>query len=86
MQNKYTENQVAFRTKFDEIADENSYIQEIVNDLVSTLKGEDRLGLVNDTNIKINKRGPLKERTLKFIRDEELEPWLERDSRKVINY
>lgn len=86
LQNKYTENQVAFRAKFDEIADENSYIQEIVNDLVSTLKGEDRLGLVNDTSIKINRRGPLKERTLKFIRDEELEPWLERDARKVINY
>ncbi len=86
LKNKYIENQVAFRSKFDEIADEDSYIKEIVDDLVSTLKGEDRLGLVNDINIKINKRGPLKERTLKFIRDEELEPWLERDSRKVINY
>lgn len=86
LKNKYIENQVAFRSKFDEITDEDSYIKEIVDDLVSTLKGEDRLGLVNDTNIKINKRGPLKERTLNFIRDEELEPWLERDSRKVINY
>lgn len=86
LENKYIDNQVAFQSKFDEIADEDSYIKEIVDDLVSTLKGEDRLGLINDRNIKINKRGPLKERTLKFIRDEELEPWLERDARKVINY
>jgi hypothetical protein len=86
LKNKYIENQVAFRSKFDEIADEDIYVKEIVDDLVSTLKGEDRLGLVNDTNIKINRRGPLKERTLNFIRDEELEPWLEMDSRKVINY
>ena len=86
LKNKYIENQVAFRSKFDEIADEDTYVKEIVDDLVSGLKGEDRFGLIDDINIKINRRGPLKERTLNFIRDEELELWLEMDSRKVINY
>ena len=84
--NQYTEKQIEIRSKFEEIGDENDYINEVVNDIVAKLKGEDRLGLVNDTDIKIDKRGPLKERTLNFVMDNELEPWLENDARKVMAY
>lgn len=84
--NKYEEKQIEIRSKFEEIGDENDYINEIVSDIVAKLKGEDRLGLINDTDIKIDKRGPLKERTLNFIMDNELEPWLENDARKVMAY
>ena len=84
--NQYTEKQIEIRSKFEEIGDENNYINEIVSDIVAKLKGEDRLGLVNDTDIKIDKRGPLKERTLNFVMDNELEPWLENDARKVMAY
>lgn len=84
--NKYTEKQIEIRSKFEEIGDENDYINEVVSDIVAKLKGEDRLGLVNDTDIKVDKRGPLKERTLNFVMDNELEPWLENDARKVMAY
>lgn len=84
--NQYTDKQIEIRSKFEEIGDENDYINEIVSDIVAKLKGEDRLGLVNDTDIKIDKRGPLKERTLNFVMDNELEPWLENDARKVMAY
>lgn len=84
--NQYTEKQIEIRSKFEEIGDENDYVNEVVNDIVAKLKGEDRLGLVNDTDIKIDKRGPLKERTLNFVMDNELEPWLENDARKVMAY
>lgn len=86
LKNQYTEKQIEIRSKFEEIGDENDYINEIVSDIVAKLKGEDRLGLVNDTDIKIDKRGPLKERTLNFVMDNELEPWLENDARKVMAY
>ena len=84
--NKYTEKQIEIRSKFEEVGDENNYINEIVSDIVAKLKGEDRLGLINDTDIKVDKRGPLKERTLNFVMDNELEPWLENDARKVMAY
>jgi hypothetical protein len=86
LKNKYTEKQIEIRSKFEEIGDENDYVNEVVNDIVAKLKGEDRLGLINDTDIKVDKRGPLKERTLNFILDNELEPWLENDARKVMSY
>lgn len=86
LKNQYTDKQIEIRSKFEEIGDENDYVNEVVNDIVAKLKGEDRLGLVNDTDIKIDKRGPLKERTLNFVMDNELEPWLENDARKVMAY
>jgi hypothetical protein len=86
LKDKYIENQVEFRSKFEEIGDEDQYISEIVDDIVNTLKGEDRLGLIDDLGIKVGKRGPLKERTLNFLQDNELEPWLENDASKVLNY
>jgi len=86
LKNKYTENQISFRSKFEEIGDEDSYVNEITSDIINQLKGDDRLGLIDDLGIKVAKRGPLKERTLNFIQDNELEPWLENDARKVLNY
>lgn len=86
LENKKTENEVSIRSKFEEVGDEDQYISEIVDDIVNTLKGEDRLGLIDDLGIKVGKRGPLKERTLNFIQDNELEPWLENDGSKVLNY
>jgi hypothetical protein len=86
LKNKYSENDVSIRSKFEEIGDEDSYVNEITTDIINQLKGEDRLGLIDDLGIKIGKRGPLKERTLNFIQDNELEPWLENDARKVLNY
>ena len=86
LKDKYIENQVEFRSKFEEIGDEDQYISEIVDDIVNTLKGEDRFGLIDDLGIKVGKRGPLKERTLNFLQDNELEPWLENDASKVLNY
>jgi hypothetical protein len=86
LKDKYTENQIEFRSKFEEIGDEDQYISEIVDDIVNTLKGEDRFDLIDDLGIKVGKRGPLKERTLNFLQDNELEPWLENDASKVLNY
>jgi hypothetical protein len=86
LKNKYTENQISFRSKFEEMGDEDSYVNEITSDIINQLKGDDRLGLIDDLGIKVAKRGPLKERTLNFIQDNELEPWLENDARKVLNY
>jgi len=86
LKNKYTENQISFRSKFEEMGDEDSYVNEITSDIINQLKGDDRLGLIDDLGIKVAKRGPLKERTLNFINDNELEPWLENDARKVLNY
>ena len=86
LKNKYTENQVNFRSKFEEMGDEDSYVNEITSDIINQLKGDDRLGLIDDLGIKVAKRGPLKERTLNFVQDNELEPWLENDARKVLNY
>jgi hypothetical protein len=86
LKNQYTAKQIENSSKWAEISDENDYVNGIVDDIVFKLKGEDRLGLINDTDIKIEKRGPLKERTLNFVRDEELEPWLENDARKVIDF
>ena len=86
LKNKYTENQVNFRSKFEEMGDEDSYVNEITSDIINQLKGDDRLGLIDDLGIKVAKRGPLKERTLNFVQDNELEPWLENDARKILNY
>lgn len=86
LKNQYITKQIEVRSKFEDMGDENDYVNGVVDDLIAKLKGEDRLGLINDTDIKIERRGPLKERTLNFIRDEELEPWLERDARKVIDF
>jgi hypothetical protein len=86
LKNKYNENQVNFRSKFEEMGDEDSYVNEITSDIINQLKGDDRLGLIDDLGIKVAKRGPLKERTLNFVQDNELEPWLENDARKVLNY
>lgn len=83
---KYEANQAENAQKWGEISNENEYVDGVVSDIVSTLKGEDRLGLIDDSAIKIAKRGPLKERTLSFISDNELEPWLENDYRKVVAY
>jgi len=86
LKNQYITKQIEVRSKFEDMGDENDYVNGVVDDLIAKLKGEDRLGLINDTDIKIERRGPLKERTLNFIRDEELEPYLERDARKVIDF
>jgi hypothetical protein len=78
--------QNAFNKKFDGIINENLYIENVVDEIISKLKGEDRLGLIDDLGIKVGSRGPLKERTLNFVQDNELEPWLENDASKVLNY
>jgi rRNA pseudouridine-1189 N-methylase Emg1 (Nep1/Mra1 family) len=86
LKNKYSENQNAFNKKFGGIVNENLYIENVVDEIISKLKGEDRLGLIDDLGIKVGSRGPLKERTLNFVQDNELEPWLENDASKVLNY
>lgn len=86
LKNKYTENQNAFKAKFDGLGNEDAYIGDVVDEIISKLKGEDRLGLIDDLGIKVGSRGPLKERTLNFVQDNELEPWLENDASKVLNY
>ena len=86
LKNEYKNNQEAFAFKFETIDKENAYVDEVATNIINNLKGEDRLGLVDDLGIKIAKRGPLKERTLNFVQDNELEPWLENDASKVLNY
>jgi hypothetical protein len=56
-----------------------AYINEITDNILSNLKGESRFGATSNYDFKITKRGPLKERTLSFIRDEEVEQFLEND-------
>lgn len=86
LQDKYKNNEEAFNFKFDTIEKQDQYVENVVDEIVSKLKGEDRLGLIDDLGIKVGSRGPLKERTLNFVQDNELEPWLENDASKVLNY
>lgn len=83
---KLTELQVEQRIKFEEVGDEAEYIDNIADDIVATLKGEERLGAINDLDIKITNRGPLKERTLDFVMDNEVEKFLENDADQVMRY
>ena len=83
---KLTELQVEQRIKFEEVGDEAEYIDNITDDIVATLKGEERLGAINDLDIKITNRGPLKERTLDFVMDNEVEKFLENDADQVMRY
>lgn len=86
LENKLTELQVEQRIKFEEVGDEAEYIDNITDDIVATLKGEERLGAINDLDIKITNRGPLKERTLDFVMDNEVEKFLENDADQVMRY
>lgn len=60
-------------------SDKDIYANEITDNILSNLKGESRFGATSNYDFKITKRGPLKERTLSFIRDEEVEQFLEND-------
>lgn len=86
LENRLTELQVEQRIKFEEVGDEAEYIDNITDDIVATLKGEERLGAINDLDIKITNRGPLKERTLDFVMDNEVEKFLENDADQVMRY
>lgn len=59
--------------------DKADYAREITNSILSNLKGESRFNATSNYDFKITKRGPLQERTLSFIRDEEVEKFLEND-------
>lgn len=83
---KYNDNQSKYKEIFGDPELENNYLENVVSEIVAKMKGEERLGYIDDKFIKISARGPLKERTLNFLSDNELEPFLENDARKVINY
>ena len=86
LKKQYDKNALQVKEKFDQMGNQDQYIEEITTNIINNLKGEDRLGLIDDLGIKIAERGPLKERTLNFVQDNELEPWLENDGSKVLNY
>ena len=83
---KLEENYNKERIKFDaDFGDKDLYSSEITDGILSNLKGETRFGGVSNYDFKITKRGPLKERTLSFIRDEEVEQFLENDIEAIAN-
>jgi hypothetical protein len=86
---KLTEMQQAFnkkRIEFDiDFDNKDLYTSNIVDSILANLKGETRFGAVTNYDFKITNRGPLKERTLSFIRDEEVEQFLENDIVEVAN-
>lgn len=71
--------------EFDDPAARGQYILDVVDSIMSNLKGESRFNSVANYDFKITKRGPLKERTLSFIRDEEVEQYLENDIETIAN-
>lgn len=77
---KFAEERYKFEAEF---SDKEAYIKEIVDSILSNLKGETRFGAVTNYDFKITERGPLKERTLNFIRDEEVEQFLENDIERI---
>lgn len=83
---KYEENQSKYKEIFGDPQKEQDYIDNVVSEIVAKLKGEERLGYVDDKFIKVSSKGPLKERTLNFLTNEELRPFLETDGRKLVNY
>lgn len=76
---RFNEAQQKFRGAIGDVGEEHLYINEIVDSILANLKGESRFNATSNYDFKITKRGPLKERTLSFIKDVEVEKFLEND-------
>lgn len=61
------------------------YIADIVDSIYNNVTGTERAGGALPYDVKIGVRGPAKERTLAFISDHELRPFLETDIDKVLD-
>jgi hypothetical protein len=77
------EKQRIFGATFDEVQDIDAYVENIVDDVLHKLKGFERQNVSMPYDLKIAERGPLKERTLNFMDDAELEDFLENDIEKI---
>jgi len=85
LEEKLKNERTEFNSKFAEVIDEQDYVREIVDSILGNLKGYGRYASVSDEGFVVAKRGPLKERTLDFVRDEDVEQFLESDASKVLD-
>jgi hypothetical protein len=86
LEDKLGELQLEFRTQFEDVEDIDQYIENVVDEVLYKLKGTERYNVTMPYELRITKRGPLKERTLTFMTDEELEDFLENDIEKIANF
>lgn len=69
--------------QFEGIEDIESYIEDVVDDIIDNISGNNKHNVNMPYDIKITTRGPLKERTLTFIDDVEIEDFLESDIEQI---
>jgi len=68
---------------FEGIDDLESYIDNVVDDIIDNLSGHNTYNVNMPYDIKVTTRGPLKERTLTFVDDVEIEEFLDSDIEKI---
>jgi len=68
---------------FEGIDDLESYIDDVVDDIIDNLSGHNTYNVNMPYDIKVTTRGPLKERTLTFVDDVEIEEFLDSDIEKI---
>jgi len=79
------EEQVAFRSKFEEINDIADYTDEVVDSILANLKKEKYGNTYSDFTVA--ERGPLKRRALDFLEYDEIADFLNNDATEVVkNY
>jgi hypothetical protein len=68
---------------FEGVDDVESYIDDVVDDILDNLTGHNTYNVDMPYDIKVTTRGPLKERTLTFVDDVEIEEFLDSDIEKI---
>lgn len=79
LEEKLKYEQEKFNEIFSEVGDRNQYAKDIASDIIGKLKGDDS----NNFDVIVAERGPMKRRTLDFLTDEELKPFMNRNAVEV---
>jgi hypothetical protein len=83
LENRFNEEGQRFDAFLGNVESREQYAEDIVDGVLDKLKGVERNNVSMPYDLKITQRGPLKERTLNFMDDSELEDFLENDIEKI---
>lgn len=72
-----------FNANFGDDVFTDDYIDEVVDNIIDNLSGHNTYNVNMPYDLKITTRGPLKERTLTFVDDVEIEDFLDSDIEKI---